>query len=289
MFKNSCLFILFSILLSVQSFAQKTDVSVIKTELIENNTKVNVYYNVSFLSETKSYVSFLYVSLDGGNTYRKLNAVSGDIGMVNPLKTRNLKAVWDIFKDIDELSGNVVFKIVLESTNIPLPIKELCIYQFSPTAPFGVMYVKYASIGYYASLQTNFGFRSSNAVFENEVIQEVPQGGYWQLGNIEKKSRFSVTGGVVYRVSKTLAATLGGGFGHRSLLWEYTSFNSDDSQKDKGFARVEPVSATGLQTELGVIWYAQPQIPVTFSIQNINFSYVTYSVGVGIKLKSKSK
>jgi hypothetical protein len=287
MFKNSCLFILFSILLSVQSFAQKTDVSVIKTELTENNTKVNVYYNVSFLSETKSYVSFLYVSLDGGNTYRKLNAVSGDIGIVNPLKTRNLKAVWDIFKDIDELSGDVVFKIVLESDNIPLPEKKLWIYQYSPTAPFGVMYVKYARKGYYASLQTNFGFQSANAAFENEMIQGIPQGGYWQFGNTEKQSRFSITAGIVHRVSKTLAATLGAGFGHRALLWEYTSFNANDTQKDNGFARVESVSSTGLQTELGVIWYAQPQIPVTFSIQNINFSYVTYSVGVGIKLKSK--
>lgn len=285
--RNSCLLIVFSFLFSVKMFAQRTDVSVFKTELIENNTKVNIYYHISFLSETKAYVSSLYLSIDGGVTYRKLSAVSGDIGPVNQAKTRNLKAVWDIFKDVDELSGNVVFKVVLESSDIPLPIKELCFYQYSPTAPFGVMYVKYARLGYYASLQTNFGFRSSNAVFENEVIQEVPQGGYWQLGNEEKKSRFSVTGGVVYRISKTLAATLGGGFGHRSLLWEYTSFNSDDSQKDKGFARVEAVSATGLQTEAGVIWFAHPQIPVSVSIQNINFSYVTYSVGIGFKLKSK--
>ena len=285
--RNSCLLIVFSFLFSVKMFAQRTDVSVFKTELIENNTKVNIYYHISFLSETKAYVSSLYLSIDGGVTYRKLSAVSGDIGSVNQAKTRNLKAVWDIFKDVDELSGNVVFKVVLESSDIPLPIKELCFYQYSPTAPFGVMYVKYARLGYYASLQTNFGFRSSNAVFENEVIQEVPIGGYWQFGNIEKQSRFSATAGVVKRVSKTLAVTLGGGFGHRALLWEYTSYNPDDSKKNNGFARVESVSATGLQTEAGIIWYAQPQIPVSVSIQNINFSYVTYSVGIGFKLKSK--
>jgi hypothetical protein len=287
MFKIKSLLIGIFILCWIQVFGQRTDVSVIKTELTENNTKINVYYHLSFLSETKTYVSQLYLSIDGGSTYRKLTAVSGDIGPVNQAKTRNLKIVWDIFKDVDELSGNVVFKVVLESSDIPLPIKELCFYQYSPTAPFGLMYVKYARLGYYASLQTNFGFRSSNAVFENEVIQEVPIGGYWQFGNIEKQSRFSATAGVVKRVSKTLAVTLGGGFGHRALLWEYTSYNPDDSKKNNGFARVESVSATGLQTEAGIIWYAQPQIPVSVSIQNINFSYVTYSVGIGFKLKSK--
>ncbi|MDP3929516.1 MAG: hypothetical protein Q8R57_10880 [Bacteroidota bacterium] len=287
MLKRSSFCIIFTLLFSLQIFAQKTDVAVSKTELIENNTKVNVYYNISFLSETKTYVSSLHLSTDGGATFAKLSAVSGDIGAVNQTKTKNLKAVWDIFKDVDELSGSVVFKVVLEFTNIPLSVKELCFYQFSPTAPFGAMYVKYARFGYYGSLQTNFGFKSSNAVYANEGIQALPSGGYWQLGTTEKQSRFSITAGLVGRISKTFAFTLGGGFGHRALLWEYSSYNPDDSKRDNGFAKVDDVSATGLQTEFGLIWYAQPRIPISCSIQNINFSYYTYSIGVGIKLKSK--
>lgn len=287
MLKRSSFCVIFTLLFSLQIFAQKTDVSVFKTELIENNTKVNVYYNISFLSETKSYVSSLHLSTDGGNTFKKLAAVSGDIGAVNQTKTKNLKAVWDIFKDVDELTGSVVFKIVLESTNIPLPIKELCFYQFSPTAPFGATYVKYSRFGYYGSIQTNFGFKFSDAIYANDGIVTIPTGGYWQLGTTEKQSRFSVTAGLAARISKTLAYTVGGGFGHRALLWEYSTYNSDDSKNNNGFAKVKDVSATGLQTEVGLIWFAQPSIPISFSIQNINFSYYTYSIGVGIKLKSK--
>lgn len=287
MLKRSSFCVIFTLLFSLQIFAQKTDVSVFRTELTENNTKVNVYYNLSFLSETKSYVSSLHLSTDGGNTFKKLTAVSGDIGVVIPTKTKNLKAVWDIFKDVDELTGSVVFKVVLEYTNIPLPIKELCLYQFSPTAPFGAMYVKYSRYGYYGSIQTNFGFKSSNAIYANDGIVTIPTGGYWQLGTTEKQSRFSVTAGLAARISKTLAYTVGGGFGHRALLWEYSTYNSDDSKNNNGFAKVKDVSATGLQTEVGLIWFAQPSIPISFSIQNINFSYYTYSIGVGIKLKSK--
>ena len=67
MFKIKCLLIGIFILCWIQVFAQRTDVSVIKTELVENNTKINVYYHLSFLSETKTYVSQL---TDKNQTYQ---------------------------------------------------------------------------------------------------------------------------------------------------------------------------------------------------------------------------
>ena len=73
--------------------------------------RVIISYYLQLNASNKLADVSVYMSLDGGRTYRRLANVSGDVGTVRT--SGNKQVVFDIFRELgkEEISGNVQFRI----------------------------------------------------------------------------------------------------------------------------------------------------------------------------------
>lgn len=256
-------------------------VSVTNTEIIEGQTKVVISYEISPVDDDKVYTTSLFLSLDGGVTFQPLKAVSGNIGELKQLPISTQKVTWDIFKDVAELTGAVKFEIRLTTKAIPLPLKQVAMYVYSPSAPVGVMYARFRKYGWYGSLKSNFKSANSDYNASTSGLTNYDGTGYWQIGSESKVARLAITGGGIYKVRRNIYAYGGLGFGSRALLWQYTSFKADDTEDKSGFARVTETSYSGIEIEAGCLYFLHQRVPVSFGITTVNGVFWDINLGFG--------
>ncbi|AMS25757.1 hypothetical protein AEM51_00760 [Bacteroidetes bacterium UKL13-3] len=256
-------------------------VTITNTEIIENQTKVLISYDISPVDDDKIYTTSLFLSMDGGVTFQPLKAVTGNIGELKQLPLYTQKAVWEIFKDVAELSGAVKFEIRLTTKSIPLPLKQVVFYHYGLSAPVGFTYARFRKIGWYASIKSNFKSGSSDYEASEKGLTNYEGNGSWQIGAESKVTRFALTGGCVYKLKRNIYAYGGLGFGSRNLLWSYNTFNADDTADGSGFAKVSETSYNGIEIEAGLMYYVHPKVPVSFSINTINGGFWDVNFGFG--------
>lgn len=274
--------LLLLILCLVQANAQR--INSVQFKLLPGNSKVEVTYSILPVNDETKYTTTLWLSTDGGATFiGPLKGVSGEIGSLKLYPRGKLKCVWEIYKDVDDLVGSIVFQVRLETEKIPVTKIKFMLYQFSPDAPLGCMYGVREQKGYYGKFQTNLRFGLADYKAGVNGISNFTGNGYWVIGEEEKKSTIFLTGGLLKKLIPNLFAYGGLGFGMRNHYWSYTSFNDDDSKDKEGFVKVSDDSYAGLATEAGLIYFVKNKYPISFGVQNINFSYWTFSTGVGIK------
>lgn len=142
----------------------------------------------------------------------------------------------------------------------------------SSQSSFGVMAGIVAKHGAYIRFRSDFG--SASADLECDDLGELTSGGtgkpFYKEGASEK-SRFSITGGYLYRFIKPLYGYVGAGYGQRTLAWETTD---GDLVKNKDH------SASGLAFEVGAIGQYK-NFALSLGLQTINFKYMELGVGIG--------
>ena len=85
------------------------------------------------------------------------------------------------------------------------------------------------------------------------------------------KSRFSFTGGYLYRFMNPLYGYAGLGYGQRTLAWETT---------DGELVKNTDHSVSGLAFEIGAIGQYK-NFALSLGLQTINFKYMELGVGIG--------
>lgn len=137
---------------------------------------------------------------------------------------------------------------------------------------FGVMAGIVAKHGAYVRFRSDFG--SVSADLECDDTGALTSGGtgtpYYVEGS-SAKSRFSITGGYLYRFMRPLYGYVGGGYGQRTLAWETI-----------GGEWVKNIdhSVSGLATEIGLIGKYK-RCAFSLGVQTLNFKYMELGVGVG--------
>jgi hypothetical protein len=258
----------------------------VKFALSSDQTKITVTYSISPVSDELKYQSSLWLSLDGGSTFiGPLKYVTGDVGILKTMPTGTLKIEWEIYKDVDDLVGKVVFQVRLETERLPVTPVRFLAYQFSGKTPVGIMYGYRKHKGYYVKLQSNFTFAKGDYVADANGITNFSSNNYWVIGDKQKISNLMVSAGYLHKFSPIIYFYGGGGFGMHNVYWDYASYNELDEPQENGYVRVKETSAAGLQTEVGVVAFIKNKYVFTLGLQNINFSYLNFSAGVGIKLK----
>ena len=103
-----------------QSQAVATTIGNIQCDITSNETVLISYQ----ITGKGTYTVSVQISLDGGKTFPfKPTALSGDVGKgIRPGANRLIE--WDVFRDIEKLSGDMV--IMLEATQEPgKPVNKL--------------------------------------------------------------------------------------------------------------------------------------------------------------------
>lgn len=137
---------------------------------------------------------------------------------------------------------------------------------------FGVMAGIVAKHGAYVRFRSDFG--STSADLECDDTGALTSGGtgtpYYVEGS-SAKSRFSITGGYLYRFMKPLYGYVGVGYGQRTLAWETV---------EGEWVKNIDHSASGLAAEIGAIGNYK-NFALSLGVQTINFKYMELSVGIG--------
>ena len=152
-------------------------------------------------------------------------------------------------------------------------------FSIAPQTSFGITVGSVKRFGWYVNLGTNFNF--IKAKYECGTDGQISSAfiGEYQFSGNQKTSRLSATAGVVFRISDPIYAYLGGGYGQRSLLWEY--YDSDNSY---GWAKNTDYSYQGITFDAGLMLHFRG-FGFSVGVQTIGFDYMEVKIGVGYTMK----
>ena len=196
-------------------------------------------------------------------------------------RSRNISIMSDKFGLLkydfpERLEKQVVYKLDLklilpeDQQRKTLVMAESAFH--SSHTSFGAMVGIVAKHGAYLRFRSDF--KSASTDLECDDTGALTDGGtgapYYVEGS-SKKSRFSLTGGYLYRFMKPLYGYVGAGYGSRTLAWETVGGE---------WAKNTDHSASGIAAEIGAIGRYKSWA-LSLGCQTINFKYMEMSVGVG--------
>lgn len=215
----------------------------------QKNNDIVVEYD---LNDAADFVR-LYVSLDGGETYRgPLKEVSGDL--TNVPAGYNHSITWHVLREFgtDAFEGDQVrFKLSVKVKE--RWYKETFVtfngaYSFLPQASFGFSVGQVKHFGWFVSVMSNGNFSGFNYAVDCNGNGYTSEGYLPTYTGERSKMRLSVMGGGMMRLSGPLCARVGVGYGNRTMRWQVND-GSWNRIKDSSFEGVD--LSAGLQLNIG--------------------------------------
>ena len=232
---------LFSTLAMSSAWAQET------VELVRAFSQRKAIVVEYDLAEDADFVR-LFVSLDGGETYRgPLQQVSGDIADVKAGFNRRI--VWDVLKElnVDTFENEQVrFKLsIMLKDRWPREtfVTLNAAYGMAPQGSIGFSVGQVHRFGWFVSVMTNGNFSGFNFVGDCDAEGFLPDGHLLQYTGEVSKMRLSVMAGGMVRIAGPWLARVGMGYGVRTLCWEVD---------DGSWLRNKAFSAAGVDLSAGV-------------------------------------
>ena len=218
----------------------------------------------------------LFVSLDGGDTYRgPMQQVSGDIVDVKAGFGRSI--VWDVLKELDvkEFDNDQVrFKLnILLKERWPREtfITANAAYSLAPQGSVGFSVGQVKRFGWFVSVMSNGDFSGFQADGDCDGQGCLPDGHLMQYTNEVSKMRLSVMAGGVMRIVGPLCARVGLGYGNRTLLWQTT---------DGEWYRNKDYSLQGIDLSAGVQLHLKGFV-MSLEAVTTQFQNVETKIGLG--------
>ncbi len=141
---------------------------------------------------------------------------------------------------------------------------------FGKNTSFGAMIGLVKKFGGYVKAHSDFHSVSNTLECTGQGLH-VPSGNEIWFSGRTQKSRFAITGGMLYRVARPVYLYGGAGYGNRNMIWE-TSEGQPAKNIDASFK--------GIEAELGLIGRIR-NIAVSGGVQSCRFKYWEAVVGVG--------
>lgn len=246
--------------------------SVYNVQFKQDNDKVVVTYYLNSPAKIS-----LYISTNGGMTYRQCKKVTGAVG--DYVSAGSNTIVWNALAEVERLSSdNVVFKVHVESLSKRerwlQPITFFTVngaYSPAPQWSYGFSIGQVKRWGWYVTAMSNFQFHG--------LGHRIQPYTYYDLTGKSSTTRISLTAGVVLRTCNVLSLRLGAGFGYRTQ-----SLNTTDGK----WYTYPYRTFIGADAEFGMLWHIK-YILLTTDITTINFKYIEGKIGVGFYLRHKKK
>jgi hypothetical protein len=220
----------------------------------QKNQQIEISYN---LTGSKFYQYFsvaVYVSNNGGQTFKgPLKQVSGDVG-IDIAGGRNKKITWDVFKEMTDFGGNVLFDGGATVMEKKLKNRFFTGYKGTQTAPFGIVAGLTGKTGFYVSGRLNSGYFEKAAYkTDGETVTNFNTTGYYSFLSDSKTQRLSVTAGIQFQVSWKLHLYAGAGFSQYNLLWQIQQYDYPDIPIGKQWVKHTGESFSSFEAEAGMM------------------------------------
>lgn len=227
------------------------------------------------------------MSSNGGETYRVLRLVTGDVGKT--VSPGHKTIVWDVRAEVDSLiSDNVVFLVRADANAEAAWRKQqrkeekktmpYCTFftlngAFSPLPQwsYGFKVGQMKIAGWYVSFMTNFNTKGIKHPFEHDHI--------YALDGTTKTVRISAQAGLVIRPCKPMSLLFGVGYGYRTFTCRST---------DGEWYSYENSTYEGVDVSFGFLFDIKGFV---FSAEAVttNFQTIEGRVGLGFCLSHKKR
>lgn len=224
-----------------------------KVTFVFRNNRIEVDYCLTGLGWNYRALPELYYSVDGGKSFRgPLKKISGDSGFQNFGGRKKL--IWDVFSEVDELEGRLMFEVREKIERKPEKTENLLMYRVAETTVWGVMYARVKRWGGYADFRTNghFSWDSDYTCNRSGQIEHTSNEIYYRMGKRERLVRWGMTAGIVGRIGYPLYWYAGLGYGKRQVLWDADVYAyKDDRKTGSWWLQNRDDSCSGLEWQVG--------------------------------------
>ena len=260
------------------------EVKNINFEVKEN--LINIDYVLTGSKYVQVFDVSIYVSFDSGNNFQgPLKSVSGDVG--KGIKSGSNRIVWDFYKDVIALEGNIVFKIVANVKNQKHYFLHYSgnysLRDVNFSAPFGLSFGQLGKIGWYVSARINTtSFANSDFDFNGTDIIDYDKTLYYEFDNNYKYPSLEAFGGITFHLFREVFAYGGVGYGYQKYYWHINEYDyMDNSLKDESYLDYTDYSVSGIAAEAGIIVRAK-SFSFNIGYSALDFSYSNIVFGIGL-------
>ena len=225
----------------------------------------------------------IYYSLDDGKNWQgPLKRIAGDVGRVEYGGKK--RVVWDVFSELEKINGILAFEVRASIEEKEERGENILLYSLSETAPWGLVFARVCRWGWFVRLKTDvrscraYDYECNRSGIINRDFREM----YYRVEDEERKSRFGVSGGIIYRFSYSFYFFVGGGYGQRRVQWRASFYKYvDDSKMQDLWLQCEPDSFSGVELDGGVI-FRYRCLCLSAGMSGINGKFWELSGGLGI-------
>lgn len=174
---NKLALVFIGVFLSTYIYSQT--VENIRTQ--QDGGNINIFYQLPNSNTNQVFNISLFVSIEGKEKI-KLNAVTGDVGENIPGGKSEYRAIWDVLKDVDELSTAEFFVEAKEKDNgatinikptINNEHKFFVAFNSSTVLPFGFRVGILSNWGGYAALRLGTVYSNYSSTYSKQYQDEI--------------------------------------------------------------------------------------------------------------------
>jgi hypothetical protein len=248
----------------------------------QQGNKMIIKYKIEGAKFYQKFNVDLYLSRDGGKTFDgPLKAVSGDVG--EGITGGQHQIVWDVFKDVNNLDGEIVFDVKSQLVEEKVPKEFFAMYNGSNDAFLGLMAGQVGKTGWYASFKTGTFFSSPAQEYGGDETwqPDIAQGQYYQIGDSENIRRLSITGGLTFQAARKFFIYTGAGFGLKQLIWQLEVYDYDtETLAEEQYINHPDYSYMGLEAEAGMMLRIG-NVMLSAGASTVMFKYSNVTFGAG--------
>lgn len=254
-------------------------VSIGAVEVSNKASRFKIAYNIKFGKNVRNCNVNLRVSNDGGKNFYinpKREFLSGDIGKISQSGDKEIR--YDISSDKNMLiNRDVVFDVYVTNKDI-LKLRTFILGQFDISGTSGGLMVGLCrTVGGYVKATSNFTLPltyvgkcdSQGSIIVSESPKET-SGNIWSSG-LSKKSRLTVTGGLMLRAAKFLYPYIGLGYGGYNVFIQDSTGN---------WFKETDNSITSVSADAGFIWNIK-HFSFSTGVNTVGFKKWNFSIGIG--------
>lgn len=139
-----------------------------------------------------------------------------------------------------------------------------------PSLSYGLMAGFVKTVGGYVRFRSNFDFTSGEYTASSDCT--IDGGGYLWPSGARTESVLNVSGGLLFRLAKSVYPYVGLGYGSRKVLWQDT---------DGKWVGISDYSFGGVSVEAGAVFRLGP-VALSAGVSSTAFKYTAAEVGIGV-------
>lgn len=250
-------------------------VSIGNVEVITGTRKVQVKYQVGFGENIRKCTVNLKVSDDGGQTFQirpDKTSIKGDVGEITTPGEKEI--LYDITKDKDKfVDKDVAFKVIVKNAESAEKLRTFALVGLALWGHWdssselqgylNVMAGMCRTFGGYVKVGTNMSFYKNAEVVRSET--QAPR-------STHDEQYLTVTGGVLFRVTKNIYPYFGLGYGGNNY---YITVDKNEVY------RIKNKSLNSMAIDAGVAW-KMGCFSLSTGISSILFKTWSVSAGIGV-------